>query len=82
MFEYELAPLPISRFDEFGLMRKTSNTTITSMLIVPYNDNLHVDVQLGDGNELMYHTSWTIMGRTVVLYHNLVKAAEHRYPVN
>ena len=61
-------------------MRKTSKSTIVSKLIVPYGRNAPVDIQLVDGNDLRYHTTWPKM-RTTVAFNNLVTAAEDHSPM-
>lgn len=52
VFGYELAPLPSSLFDEYGLMRKASKSTLIakSKLFVVGDDNVPIDIQLVDGN--------------------------------
>jgi hypothetical protein len=83
VFAYELAPLPSALFDEYGLMRKSSKSTLVSKskLFVVCEDDVPVDLQLVDGNELIYHTIWPKMGTTLALCHSLTKAAEQNYPV-
>ena len=62
VFAFEHATLHSSMFDDSGLMWKTSKSTILFKLIVPYSGKVPVDIQLVDGNELIYHTTWPNFG--------------------
>ena len=62
-------------------MRKTSTSTLISKLIVSYKGSVPVDVQLVDGNELIYNTNWHKMGKIVTLYEDLVNVTNQDHPV-
>lgn len=59
LFEYELAPLPSSLFDEYGDMRKSTKAILVKKLAVSATATLGpVDAELVDGNEAIYHKLW------------------------
>ena len=59
LFKYELTPMPLSLFDEYGDLRKGSKHVLMQKLAVFTENELPpVEVQLIDGNEALYHTFW------------------------
>ena len=81
VFSFELAPLPSSLFDEYGLMRKSSKSSFVPKLCVLITEPPPVDVQLVDGNELLYHTTLPKIGTSLTLFNNVVEAAHRKHPV-
>lgn len=81
VFKFELAPLPSSLFDEFGLLRKSVKSVLTSKLCVLQNGEEPVDVLLIDGNELLYHANWPRKASTNDLYENMIKSVKLSCPV-
>ena len=68
---FDLAPLPTALFDEYGLMRNSTKSILTSKLVEEYHENNPVNFQLLDVNEMIYHADWPKM-------HN---NTEKNYPV-
>lgn len=59
VFKHELSPVPSALFDEYGDMRKGSKATLVQKLAVFATSPLGpVQVEIVDGNEAIYHTSW------------------------
>ena len=59
IFKHELSPVPSALFDEYGDMRKGSKAVLTQKVAVFSSSPQHpVDLELIDGNEAIYHTSW------------------------
>lgn len=71
VFGYELAPLPSSLFDEYGLMRKASKSTLIakSKLFVVGDDNVPIDIQL----LMAINSSTTRLGQRWALHWLFVK---------
>ena len=59
VFKHELTPVPSALFDEYGDMRKGSKAVLTQKVAVFSSTPLgQVDLEVIDGNEAIYHTSW------------------------
>ena len=50
VFSFELAPLPSSLFDEYGLMWKSNKSSFASKMFSPYTGTIPVDIQIIGGN--------------------------------
>ena len=80
-FSFELAPLQSSLFDEYGLMRKSNKSSFASKMFSPYTGTIPVDIQIIDGNELIYHTLWPKVGTVAALLNNIECSAKQSFPV-
>ena len=74
---YELSPIPPSLFDAYGLMRKSNKSYLATKLMIHDSSIESPDVQLIDGNELIYHTSWPKTGTVASFLQNFEVAAKH-----
>ena len=60
LFKYELSPVPSSLFDDYGDMRKGNKAVLIHNLAVFSTGSLGpVEAEIIDGNEAIYHTSWS-----------------------
>ena len=76
IFSFELAPVPSSLFDEYGNLRKTSKAMLIKKLGFTCDDRTDVQVQLIDGNEMLYNISWPRSGTTRQLCYNFLNAVK------
>ena len=59
LFKHELSPVPSALFNEYGDMRKgNKNTLVDNLAVFPTMLLEPVDLEITDGNEAIYHTSW------------------------
>ena len=58
VFSYELAPLPAALYDEYGALRKSKKHTLIDNLAKWTTHTEEIDVELIDGNEKLYGTTW------------------------
>ena len=79
VFSFELAPHPLSLFDEYGEIRKDTKATLVTKLAVglltssiepPY-------LSIVDGNAIVFHVTWPKCG-TVQTYVNSFRQAVKR----
>ena len=82
VFSHELAPLPSSLFDEYGFLRKSKRSNIASKMIVSYTGDEPVNLQIIDGNELLYHISWPKAGTITNLFDILIDNSKEQFPVH
>ena len=81
LFSHKLAPLPPSLFDQYGMLRKTSKSNLANKLWIMYEGTTAPDVQLTDGNEVFYHTTWPRHGTVSHLLRNIQKTVASEFPV-
>ena len=74
VFKYELSPVPSALFDEYGQMRKTSKAVLIKKLGVQALPGQNVEVQLIDGNEMLYNIVWPKAGKVHHLADIFLKA--------
>ena len=77
VFSFELAPHPLSLFDEYGDMRKGSKATPVSKLAVLASSVEPPDLSIVDGNAMVFHAIWPKSG-TVQTYVNSFREAVKR----
>ena len=77
VFSYELAPHPLSLFDEFGDMRKGTKATLVTKLAVLTSSVEPPDLGIVDGNAMILHVNWPKSG-TVHTYVNSFRQAVKR----
>ena len=77
VFSFELAPHPLSLFDEYGDMRKGSRATLVSKLAVLASSVKSPDLSIVDGNAMVFHATWPKCG-TVQPYVNSFRQAVKR----
>ena len=58
VLSYELAPIPFSLFNEYGDMRKGSKSSLVSHLSVLKHSTIQPEVEIIDGNAMLYHIPW------------------------
>ncbi len=73
---FELAPLPPSLFDEYGSMRKSSMSQLLHKLAVWCDEIIVPEVEVVDGNEMLYHITWPKTGTVRHLLQNFSRAVE------
>ncbi len=80
MLCFELAPLPPAIFDDYGSMRKGTKSPFLHKLAVWTDEASAPDVQVIDGNEILYQISWPKTGTVRHLHHNFIRAVakDHR----
>ena len=77
VFSFELAPHPLSLFDEYGDMRKGSKATLVSKLAVLASSVEPPDLSIVDGNAMVFHVIWPKSG-TAQTYVNSFRQAVKR----
>lgn len=81
LLSFELSPVPPSLFDEYGSLRKGTKSIMLHKLAV-WCENRHVpEVDIIDGNEMLYHITWPKVGKVKNLLQNFTRAAEKQYSV-
>ena len=58
IFSYELSPLPFSLFDEYGDMKKGVKASLMTKLTVYTIAATPSNVEVIDGNAMLYHVNW------------------------
>ncbi len=76
MFKYELAPVPSVLFDEYSQMRKASKVMLIKKLGVQALPGQNVEVQLIDGNDMLYNIVWSKTRKVYHLADNFLKAVK------
>ena len=52
------SPISFSLFDEYGDMRKGNKSSLVSHLAVLKHSTIQPEVEIIDGNAMLYHVSW------------------------
>ena len=73
IFQYELCAVPSALFDEYGDMRTGNKAILADKLPASFVDSVHPDVEIVDGNALIYHSIWPKGGTVQNLADNMVK---------
>ena len=90
-FSFELAPHPLSQFDEYGDMRKGTKATLASKLAVLASSVEPLDICSVDGNAMVFHVTWPKSGTVQTYVNNFRQAVKsdpqvivvfHRYRDN
>ena len=58
VFRHELSAMPYSLFDEYGEMHKGNKALLMTKLPVLDDSKFTPDVEIIDGNQLLYHVLW------------------------
>ena len=78
MLSFELAPVPSAIFDDYGSLRKSTKSTLLHALAVWHEDMNEPDIQVMDGNEMLYRITWPKIGTVKNLLQNFTRAVEKR----
>lgn len=84
LLSFELAPFPFSLFDEFGEMRSGNKAALVPKLAVYMSEVFHPDVELVDGNAMLYHVQWrksVTVEQFVKTYETSVKCSHEVYVI-
>ena len=77
VFSFELAPHPVSLFDEYSDMRKGTKATLVTKLAALMSSVEPSDLSIVDGNVMVFHVIWPKSG-TVETYVNSFRQAVKR----
>ena len=77
VFSFELAPHPLSLFDEYGEIRKVTKATLVTKLAVLTSSVEPPYLRIVDGNAIVFHVTWPKCG-TVQTYVNSFRQAVKR----
>jgi hypothetical protein len=80
LFCFELAPLPSSIFDEYGSLRKSAKSRLVHKLAV-WVEEPEPEVDVIDGNEMLYQITWPKTGTVKDLMQNFTRAVEREHDV-
>jgi hypothetical protein len=81
MLCFELAPLPPAIFDDYGGLRKSAKAQLLHKLAVWFEGSNEPEVDVIDGNEMLYHITWPKTGTVQNLLQNFTKAVEREHDV-
>ncbi len=81
MLSYELAPLASSLFDDYGGLRKGAKSKLFHKLAVLSEVTVVPDVDLVDGNSMLYWVVWPKSGIVQNIFHNFLNAVEKDHDV-
>ncbi len=78
---YKLTPLPSSLFYDYGGLRKSAKSKLVHKLAVYSEVAVVPDVDLVDGNEILYQVVWPKSGTYHNIFHTFLNAVETDHDV-
>ena len=78
LLPFELAPLPPALFDDYGDPRKSTKLPLLHKLADWNEKTSEPDFVVMDGNEMLYHITWSETGTVHHPLDNLSRAVERR----